>query len=509
MTIRIGKLISIGCLLAAVAVAQDAGALDAARDNATKAMEAAQKAQAKAQEKALKDREKSAEEIQAQLQEKLAAAQEGLTSGDEAQAQLQEKLAAVQENLARTQEDLQSRLEEQLAPLQDNFAFTGDTLAKAQAGLDLMAQAGYGTPFGQGVGSGIGQGYGSAQANSKTAQEARADAQCQRGQSALDQRRWDEALTDFTAAANGGGSRADGALYWKAYTLNRLGRRDEALAAIADLRKSYASSRWLEDAGALELEIKQSSGQPVSPDAQSDEDLKLMALNGLMATDSDKALTAVDGILKGAQSPRLKSQALFVLAQNSSPKAQQMLEQVARGSGNPDLQVKAIGYLAPGFGRKAARTGETTPPDHGPLLAEIYGSSNDVNVKRAVISALAASHDNDRLLQLAKAEKSADVRADIIRRLYSNSYVLMGGGMHLNEISDASANTIAQMYSTEQDKTVKRAIIDSFASHNQVKQLVAAAKTEKDPEMARYIVGRLSNMKSPEASDYLMEILKK
>jgi hypothetical protein len=34
------------------------------------------------------------------------------------------------------------------------------------------------------------------------------------------------------------------------------------------------------------------------------------------------------------------------------------------------------------------------------------------------------------------------------------------------------------------------------------------ARTEKDPEM-RYIVSRLAGMKSPEASDYLMEILKK
>ena len=118
----------------------------------------------------------------------------------------------------------------------------------------------------------------------------------QRGQSALDQHRWDEALTDFTQVASQGGDRADGALYWKAYTLNKLGRKDDALAAIADLRKSYASSRWLQDAGALEIEVKQSSGQPVSPEAQTDEDLKLMALNGLMQTDPDKALTAVDGI---------------------------------------------------------------------------------------------------------------------------------------------------------------------------------------------------------------------
>jgi hypothetical protein len=64
------------------------------------------------------------------------------------------------------------------------------------------------------------------------------------------------------------------------------------------------------------------------------------------------------------------------------------------------------------------------------------------------------------------------------------------------------------MYGSEQDKEVKRAIVNSLASQNDVKQLVAVARTEKDPEM-RYIVSRLAGMKSPEASDYLMEILKK
>ena len=95
-----------------------------------------------------------------------------------------------------------------------------------------------------------------------------ADSFYARGQSALDGHRWDEALNDFTQAAAKGGARADGALYWKAYVLNKLGRRDDALAAIAELRKSYAASRWLDDAKALEMEVKQANGQPVSRKAR-------------------------------------------------------------------------------------------------------------------------------------------------------------------------------------------------------------------------------------------------
>jgi hypothetical protein len=81
------------------------------------------------------------------------------------------------------------------------------------------------------------------------------------GLRALDGRHYERALEAFSQAAMTTGARTDGALFWKAYALGRLGRRDEALAALAALRKSHASSRWLGDAQALEAEIKQSPGQ--------------------------------------------------------------------------------------------------------------------------------------------------------------------------------------------------------------------------------------------------------
>jgi hypothetical protein len=113
------------------------------------------------------------------------------------------------------------------------------------------------------------------------------------------------------------GNRADGALYWKAYALGKQGKRDDGLAAIAELRKSYANSRWLDDAKALELELRQASGQTVSPESESDEELKLMAINGLMQSDPERAMPLLEKQLQGSGSPRVKRNALFVLAQSS------------------------------------------------------------------------------------------------------------------------------------------------------------------------------------------------
>jgi hypothetical protein len=304
-----------------------------------------------------------------------------------------------------------------------------------------------------------------------------------RGQAALDRSQWSAALTDFTDVANRGGSRADGALYWKAYTLNKLGRPDEALAAIADLRKTYASSRWLPDANALEIEVKQASGQNVSPENQPDEDLKLMALNALVNTEPDRALPLLENLLKSTQSLRLKERALFVLAQSSAPRAQQLLEQMAKGNGNPDLQLKAIQYL----GMEAHRRGGS------PELYDIYTASNDETVKRAALRAMLTAGDTDHLLQVIKTEKSPELKIEAIRDLSGQV---------------ETGDTLEIQWAGEQDQQVKRAILDALTAQRNAKALVDLARQERDPAMKKQIVQRISTMHSKEATDYLLELLK-
>jgi len=371
-----------------------------------------------------------------------------------------------------------------------------------------------------------------------------ADRAYEAGQRSLEARRYGDALEAFNQVVAHGGNRADGALYWKAYALIKLGRADEARAAIAELRKSYASSRWLDDAKVLEVE----AGKPVTPESESDEDLKLIALNGLMQSDPDRALPLIDGLLKSTQPPTIKRKALFVLAQSNTTKGQQVLEQVARGQGNPDLQVAAIRYL--GEKRRQGATGGANP-----VLAEIYSSSNDPNVKRAILIAYESARDKDRLLQVAKAEKDADLRMAAIRELSSMQtardevWSLYNGETNpdikqqilssmpsngntdkflevartekdaklrrfaiMNLASTRAATTgdgLASLYSSEQDQQVKRAIIDALGSQKNVKAMVQIARSEKDTRMQQQILERLVSMKSPEANDYLMEIIKK
>jgi tetratricopeptide (TPR) repeat protein len=298
------------------------------------------------------------------------------------------------------------------------------------------------------------------------------------GQRALDAHRYPEALEDFNQVAAHDSPRADGAAYWKAYTLIKLGRKDEALATIAELLKAHPQSRWLDDAKALEVE----AGKPVSPESESDEELKLIALNGLMQSDPDRALPLLENLLKGNQPPRVKKRVVYVLAASESPKAQQLLQQVAKGQSNPDVQLAAIQYLG----------GRRNDPAKAQILMDIYNSSSDANIKRAILNSL--SGDHSRILQLLRNEKNPELRVYAIR--------LLGGREDAN-----TGDTLVAMY-PEGDQDVKNAIVDALTSQRNAKGMVQLARAEKDPKAKQRIVERLAGMKSPDATDYLMEILK-
>ena len=72
----------------------------------------------------------------------------------------------------------------------------------------------------------------------------------------------------------------------------------------------------------------------------------------------------------------------------------------------------------------------------------------------------------------------------------------------------ATGDALVSLYTSESDPAAKRAIVDSLHSERNAKALVDLARKESDPAMKREIVARLSRMKSKEAADYLMELLK-
>jgi HEAT repeat protein len=251
------------------------------------------------------------------------------------------------------------------------------------------------------------------------------------------------------------------------------------------LTTKFPQSGWVNDAKALHAEVQQAKGQPVSPENQSDEDLKLYAINALMQSDSDRAVPLLEGLLNNPKmSPKLKERAIFVLAQSGSDKAHEIVGRYAKGASNPDLQLTAVEYLG-SFRSKESRQ----------LLGEVYASTHDVTVKRAVLRSFERSRDVDHLSSAAKSEQNVDLRYEAIRGL---------GMVH----DDTAIAVLVSVYGNESDKNIKGEILRTLGNAGAVKQLIECARKESDGELKRVAVQRLGQMKSKEALDYIAELLK-
>jgi len=376
----------------------------------------------------------------------------------------------------------------------------------------------------------------------QAAQGGHEDPDYQAGRSALDASHWDDAIRAFDASAARKGPNAGGALYWKAYAQNRAGRREAALQTIAQLRKAYPSSRWINDAKALELEIRGQMGQTVNPGAESDEDLKMIAVNGLMMSDPAQAFPILQRLLNSNNSTQIKEKALFVLSQSPLPEAHKLLSDIARGSKNPELQHKAINYLGM-MGSDASRK----------ELVDIYQSTSDRALKSEILKGLMMSGARNLLLTVAKTEKDPELRKDAIRQLAltgaqdelwqlyqsSNSidekdailsnFFMTGNSTRLAEVAQSNADPrlrmaaikslglmggggrpdlLVQIYRSDKNREVRDAVLNALFIQQNGKALVDLARSETDPQMKREIVQKMALVQSKETQDYMMELLK-
>src|SRR5437870_4445374 len=135
----------------------------------------------------------------------------------------------------------------------------------------------------------------------------------------------DRLIADKVSKVNEKFSKGDAALYWKAYSQSKLDLDKDALATVAELAKQFAASPWVKDAKALAVEIQAANGQPVSAELANDEELKLLALRGVMQADPDKGVPIIEKMLAGGASPRVRDRALFVLSQSRATKAKEVI----------------------------------------------------------------------------------------------------------------------------------------------------------------------------------------
>ena len=360
------------------------------------------------------------------------------------------------------------------------------------------------------------------------------------GLSAISQKQWDRAISQFDRAIAQKSPRSDGAMYWKAYALYRNNQVPDALTTIAALQKSYGQSPYLKDAKALEADVRKTPPQDIL-----DDDIKLLAISAQQhSTEPDRAIGLLEGVLTTTNSLRVKQRALYVLALIPNPRSRQILLNYAKGAGLPDLQATAIQYLAqdkkttaeelrsiyesttdqrikaaiinayqstgnrsgllgvvnesgaPVAMRQQAMNGLTgilSPQD----LWQLYEKEADPALRRQIVAAFGSMRAIDQLSQAIRTEKDVAVRRRAIQSLGSLK-------------SEQSGPMLVDLYGRETDLETKRAIVAAFSSQNNAEALVAIAKKETSVPLRTEVVQKLSEMSrnSKVAADYMMEILK-
>ena len=201
-----------------------------------------------------------------------------------------------------------------------------------------------------------------------------------------------------------------------------------------------------------------------------------------MNSDPDRALPLLEKVLNGTGTPREKSKALFVIAQSGKPDARDILGRIASGQSNPELQRKAVEYLGMFGGSEAHKT-----------LAGVYAKSSDEGVKRAILRSYMIAGDKEDLFAAAKNEKEEGVRREAIRQL---------GLVH-------GVDELQQLYAKESSQELKREILQAFFLSGDSKRLVEAATGEKDPDLRRTAIRNLGLINSPESSQALKTIYAK
>jgi hypothetical protein len=257
------------------------------------------------------------------------------------------------------------------------------------------------------------------------------------GTRAMDEHRWPDAVSAFDKVINEKGKRVDAAFYWKAYSLNKLGKTPLAIATCDQLHSQFADSPWNKDCAVISMDgqvdpkamADDKMKTKVRPDRVeprvriepfyvdrdrddscvargSDDDLKMLALNSLLNKDPGTALPLLRGILSGSQPLCVKRHALFVLTQSKSPEAEGILHDAALGKLDPQLQGEAIRAIAVFQGKRANDT-----------LAEAYRTTTDPKIKKSIISAMFITKDAPRMVEMARNEKDLELKRTIVSQL--------------------------------------------------------------------------------------------
>jgi HEAT repeat protein len=293
----------------------------------------------------------------------------------------------------------------------------------------------------------------------------------QAGQHAMDNGDWKKAIKHFNEMIKDGNNYVDAALYWKAYSEFRAGRKSKAIRSLNTLFKNHKSSQWISQAKSLQAEIK-------GVDEISDDELKEYALNSLLHVSPERAMPLLKKTLGSENSKDVKEMALFVLSQLGTEEARQIIESTAKDNTAPELQKNAIQMLAISGDKKSLL-----------ILGNLYNKITNVDVREDILSGFMISGDKAQLLQLAKTEQNVDLRAKAVEML---------GSMRAQKNNSSAIREQAIFWLSQTDEKNSKEI---------AKLIMHLMADEKNIDVRLHSIFALSQIKNGDGLEYLEKLI--
>jgi HEAT repeat protein len=284
----------------------------------------------------------------------------------------------------------------------------------------------------------------------------------------------------------------DAALYWYAYALKRQGDTRQAANALKRLIKEHERSGWRDEADAMLTELAPALGQPqIIDDAlgRENEELKIIALQSLFASNPERALGFVADWLKpnSTASRRMKESAVSLLGAHGGKQAIPILLDIARNQPDAKLRQTAI-----------HRLGEAGGENVMDELMRIYSADPDANIRRQVLHALAEMHGaraHAKLLEIAQnGGEDIELRKTAINRLAER---------------DGAFDALARIYDADRTLEIRKRLLNAFSESGDARalsKLLEVARTGDNVELRKFALRRLGDKNNEAMLDELMSV---
>ncbi len=364
----------------------------------------------------------------------------------------------------------------------------------------------------------------------------------QAGRQAALQQRWDDALRRFNSVIeeNPDTALVDDATYWSARCLHELGNHKEAVDRVNQLIAEFPESQYIEDAKVLRLDaatvlvregeasysryLREAAAPPAppareagvraeaapvppahpaepspgdaypptepAPPADPETELRLYALNALIAMGADDAWPLLQKLLANSDDPEMRRRAIMVLGQVDQPDAFQLLVELARSDADLEVRRDAVFWLSQSGGHS---------DEAAQILAEIAMAPGDEELRQRAIFALGQTDSplaRETLRNVAlDSSLSAEIRGTAL--------------MWLSESGEGAFDLLREVIATDPDIEMrKRALfgLSQIDDPGVANYLLELARSDADPEVRRTAIFFLAQRDDVVSVDLLIEL---